>query len=367
MPWTNVPNSRFQLSRNWPSTGCRTAGRYMVWKAQVEGQFQLEHEFEGPTPPPQLPVQITFDRASGPNERLQAQYTQTLWNRIDGSFTLDRRRAQELRQSVSSGGSPRSFGQALLNCVSFKREFNLFGQRFNLGIGGDRDLCFFIIEVPLDQWRPLIMELPQDGVSRRCRARLTGSATFKFGPSVEGWRWLATTLGRRIIMPLLRRLATIVGRQVIRPIITAIAGVSATTAISVAGGVVGGVALAYLTARFTSAARAAGRHWANCGQYSEGYVRTAWARFESSPEAREADITAAQGDYRGTTGQMVRLIGVAHALEDIDRHGGGIAGARAVRQGVLEWLHMEPSSPRHLIIANMTRALHLGGERPPRP
>jgi len=340
----------------------------MVWKAQVQGEFQLEHEFRGSSPPPQLPAQITFDPTQGPGEQLQAQYTRTLWNRIDGSFTLDARRAQELRRSFTSGNrSPRNFGSALFNCVQFKREFQLAGQRFNVGVGGDRDLCFFLVEVPLDQWHPPIMEINDGGVSRPLRARLSGSATVRFGPSAEGWRWLATTLGRRIILPLLRRLATIVGRQIIRPIITAIAGVSATTAISVAGGVVGGVALAYLTARFTSAARAAGRRWAHCGQYSEGYIRTAWARWESGDAAREADITAAQGEYRGTTGQMIRLIGVANALEDIDRNGGGLTGAQAVRQGVLTWLHMGPSSPRHLIIANMTRALHLGGQRPPRP
>lgn len=361
MGWQNITGFQGQLSRNIPPNGCITVPPYIVWKGQFQGTAAAERWVEGRASSTSL--QLTMDPTSARNEALALQVNQQITNDLTAGFELNERRGRELINSMRPTGSPRQFANALLSCLSIKQKFNLAGRDVTIGLAGDTDLCFFSVQVQLAQYRPEFPRFDLWGETARVRLNLQGTATLKFGLSRQGWLWLIRQAGPKALM-LLRRIGIALGRHVIRPIIAYVSALGAITVTSIVGGILGGIGLSYLTAVFTGSARESGRQWGHCGQYAAGYVGVAWARYDQGEAVREADIERACGEVRpGNTGDQIRLIGVADALENVQDAGGGRFGAIAVRHRLLERIGLPIGSDRHQVISVLRDYLHRTGTR----
>jgi hypothetical protein len=359
--WVNVTNSQIQITGNIPFQRAFVF-HYFCWKGAFQVTAALQRYQAPGTTLAASPIQLTGDPTSASGQQFAAQFQQNIGNDMTLGFELNRERIGLLRQSLSrSGGSPRAFGNALLNCIAIKQRLNIMGVPLTVGAQVDSDLCFWSVQVPLNEWNPEFPGWAVLGEGERIRANFVGNATLKFGLSAMGWQWVSQQLGRTALRPLIQRIGQFAGRQALTRIATWAGTAAGVTAVSIVGGVVGGVALAYLTARFTGAARAAGRHWAHCGQYAAGYVGAAWIRYGGTAEAQEADLSRACGHQRrGHTGDQIRLIGVGDALGDIEQAGGGIGAARRVRQSLVSRLGLNASAPRRQIISELTEALRRG-------
>jgi hypothetical protein len=297
--------------------------------SEVEA-FRREYDFATRALDPRIPEELT------------AQIT----NDLSLSLSLDESELQEVMDRVRTGNrSPEAFGEALADGLSISQKFGLGGREFTVALANDEHLCFFSVQTSVVD---LVWEYPRFdflGQTWHVRVHLDGPITIRFGLNERGWRWVGSR-ARRVIEPVLRRMGVRLGSRAV----TRAAAAAGVTLTIVVGAVVGAGLLAYITSRFIHEAHEAGEDLAFSGQYAEGYVGTVWARYGSVAEGTAAghatDILQACGTPRpGITGDQIRLVGVAHAIADVESHGGSRAGAVALRRALLRQLSIEGIDP----------------------